>query len=165
MSRSLAVTCLGIFPQKATKCLIPRFDGAILSQKWKEALWDRFVTGAPLTTHAVRSVIQRSQASLAQLSRELGINSRTVAEWCKRATVEDCRTGSAEPRSTALTKAEEAAVVAFRRHALLPQSMTASMPFTPYEYTCRIWTSEPDRFIVNPIHQMPGLNTFPPFAS
>jgi len=30
---------------------------------------------------------------------------------------------------------------------------------TPYEYVARIWTSEPDRFIVNPIHQMPGLNT------
>jgi IS30 family transposase len=30
---------------------------------------------------------------------------------------------------------------------------------TPYEYIARIWTSEPDRFIVDPIHQMPGLNT------
>ena len=29
----------------------------------------------------------------------------------------------------------------------------------PYEYICKIWTSEPDRFILNPIHQMPGLNT------
>ncbi|MFC0200330.1 hypothetical protein ACFFIZ_08340 [Paracoccus rhizosphaerae] len=28
----------------------------------------------------------------------------------------------------------------------------------PYEYTCQIWTSEPDRFILNPIHQMPGMN-------
>ncbi|EIE49374.1 hypothetical protein C357_19176, partial [Citreicella sp. 357] len=30
---------------------------------------------------------------------------------------------------------------------------------TPYEYICKISTSEPDRFILNPIHQMPGLNT------
>ncbi len=29
------------------RCLIPRFDGAILSQEWKEALWDKLVTGAP----------------------------------------------------------------------------------------------------------------------
>ena len=29
----------------------------------------------------------------------------------------------------------------------------------PYEYICKIWTSEPERFILNPIHQMPGLNT------
>ncbi|GEC17535.1 transposase-like protein [Nitrobacter winogradskyi] len=30
---------------------------------------------------------------------------------------------------------------------------------TPYEFICKRWTSEPDRFIINPIHQMPGLNT------
>lgn len=30
---------------------------------------------------------------------------------------------------------------------------------TPYEYIAKIWTSEPDRFIVNPLDQMPGLNT------
>jgi transposase InsO family protein len=29
---------------------------------------------------------------------------------------------------------------------------------TPYEYICKIWTSEPDQFILNPIYQMPGLN-------
>ena len=29
---------------------------------------------------------------------------------------------------------------------------------TPYEYICKIWTSEPDRFILDPIQQMPGLN-------
>jgi len=30
-----------------TTCVIPRFDGAILAQEWKEALQDRFVIGAP----------------------------------------------------------------------------------------------------------------------
>ncbi|MDG6095822.1 hypothetical protein LOC54_12190, partial [Acetobacter sp. AN02] len=30
---------------------------------------------------------------------------------------------------------------------------------TPYEYVCKIWTSEPERFIINPAHQIPGLNT------
>jgi transposase-like protein len=30
---------------------------------------------------------------------------------------------------------------------------------TPYEYICKIWTSDPDRFILDPINQMPGLNT------
>jgi hypothetical protein len=30
---------------------------------------------------------------------------------------------------------------------------------TPYEYIVKIWTSDPDRFIVNPIHQMMGPNT------
>ena len=30
---------------------------------------------------------------------------------------------------------------------------------TPYEYICKVWKSEPKRFRLNPIHQMPGLNT------
>ena len=29
------------------RCLIPRFDGAILSLEWKEAVWDRYGMGAP----------------------------------------------------------------------------------------------------------------------
>ncbi|MFV0408747.1 MAG: IS481 family transposase, partial [Paracoccus sp. (in: a-proteobacteria)] len=59
--------------------------------------------GSATTSHAVRAAIQRSQASLAQLSRELSINPKTVAKWRKRATVEDMKTGPAEPRSTVLT--------------------------------------------------------------
>ncbi|MEM9427901.1 MAG: IS481 family transposase, partial [Pseudomonadota bacterium] len=30
---------------------------------------------------------------------------------------------------------------------------------TPYDCICKIWTSETDRPIVDPIHQMPGLNS------
>ena len=30
---------------------------------------------------------------------------------------------------------------------------------TPYEYICRAWTKEPERFTLNPLQQMPGLNT------
>ena len=29
---------------------------------------------------------------------------------------------------------------------------------TPYEYICKIWTNDPNRFTLNPLHQMPGLN-------
>ncbi|MFC4623597.1 IS481 family transposase, partial [Comamonas nitrativorans] len=29
---------------------------------------------------------------------------------------------------------------------------------TPYEFICKQWTDEPERFTINPIHQMPGLN-------
>ena len=29
---------------------------------------------------------------------------------------------------------------------------------TPYEFICKIWTSQPKRFILNPLQQMPGLN-------
>ncbi|MCB9964408.1 MAG: IS481 family transposase [Rhodospirillales bacterium] len=30
---------------------------------------------------------------------------------------------------------------------------------TPYEYICKIWTNEPDRFTINPFHHTVGLNT------
>jgi hypothetical protein len=29
---------------------------------------------------------------------------------------------------------------------------------TPHEFICKTWTKQPDRFTVDPIHQMPGLN-------
>ncbi|WBU54801.1 IS481 family transposase [Paracoccus sp. SCSIO 75233] len=76
--------------------------------------------GSATTTHAVRAAIQRTQASIAELSRELGINPKTVAKWRKRHTVEDRKTGPRAPRSGILSKEEEAMIVAFRRHTLLP---------------------------------------------
>ena len=30
---------------------------------------------------------------------------------------------------------------------------------TPYEQICKTWTNQPERFIVDPTHQMSGLNT------
>ncbi|MBR2118697.1 MAG: IS481 family transposase, partial [Afipia sp.] len=30
---------------------------------------------------------------------------------------------------------------------------------TPYEFIAKTWTKEPERFRLNPVHQMPGLNT------
>ena len=68
------------------------------------------------------------------MSRELGINPKTVAKWRERATVEDRKTGPKEPRSTVLTEAEEAAVVAFRRHTLLPldNCLYALQPSIPH---------------------------------
>lgn len=29
---------------------------------------------------------------------------------------------------------------------------------TPYEFICKCWASEPERFTLDPVHQMPGLN-------
>ena len=54
------------------------------------------------------------------MSRELGINPKTVAKWRKRETVEDLKTGPKERHSTVSTEAEEAMIFAFRRHTLLP---------------------------------------------
>ena len=76
--------------------------------------------GSATTTHAVRAAMQGSQATLAALSQELGINPKTVAKWRKRTTFEDLKTGPREPRSTVLSECEEAMIVAFRRHTLLP---------------------------------------------
>jgi hypothetical protein len=30
---------------------------------------------------------------------------------------------------------------------------------TPHEFLCKAWTSEPQRFKLNPLQQTPGLNT------
>jgi len=30
---------------------------------------------------------------------------------------------------------------------------------TPYEYVCKIWTQQPEKFKLDPTLQMPGLNT------
>jgi hypothetical protein len=29
---------------------------------------------------------------------------------------------------------------------------------TPYEFICKLWTKEPQRFNLNPLYHMPGLN-------
>lgn len=29
---------------------------------------------------------------------------------------------------------------------------------TPYEFICKAWASQPERFTLDPLHQMPGLN-------
>jgi hypothetical protein len=29
---------------------------------------------------------------------------------------------------------------------------------TPYEFICKAWTSQPERFKLNPLHKCPGLN-------
>jgi len=72
------------------------------------------------TTEAVRRAIQHSQESLRALARRHGINPKTVAKWRKRCSVSDLRTGPKHPRSTVLTVQQEAVIVAFRRHTLLP---------------------------------------------
>jgi putative transposase len=32
---------------------------------------------------------------------------------------------------------------------------------TPYEYLCKLWTNDPERFTMNSIQKMPGLNNYP----
>jgi transposase InsO family protein len=72
------------------------------------------------TTEAIRRAIQNSQESLRALSKHYGINQKTVAKWKKRVSVTDLPTGPREPKSTVLTVGQEAIIVAFRKHTLLP---------------------------------------------
>jgi hypothetical protein len=99
--------------------LFPRFDVAICSLEWKEALWDKSFTAAP-RPRTQSATIRQSQATTVALSRELGINVKTVAMWRKRETLKDRKTGPTEPSSTVLSSSEEAMIVAFWRHTLLP---------------------------------------------
>ena len=76
--------------------------------------------GSATTTAAVRRAIQHSQESLMALAKRYDINPKTVAKWRGRQSVEDYKTGPANPHSTVLSIEEEAIIVAFRRHTLLP---------------------------------------------
>ena len=89
--------------------------------------------GSATTTHAVRAAIQRSKASVQELSERYGINPKTVRKWRKRSSVEDAPMGPKERRSTVLSPEEEALAVAFRKHTLLPlddclYALQASIP-------------------------------------
>jgi transposase InsO family protein len=76
--------------------------------------------GSARTTEAIRRAIQHSQASLRVLAKRHGINQKTVAKWKRRTSVADMPTGPKTASSTVLTTEEEAVIVAFRRHTLLP---------------------------------------------
>ena len=86
--------------------------------------------GSATTTEAIRRAIQNSQESLRDLARRHGINQKTVAKWRigRRSLI--CPPGPTEPRSTALSAEEEAIIVAFRRHTLLPLEIV-STPCSP----------------------------------
>ena len=76
--------------------------------------------GCATTTEAIRRAIQHSQESLRGLARRYGINPKTVAKWKKRTSVVDQATGPKDARSTVLSIEDEAIVIAFRKHTLLP---------------------------------------------
>jgi transposase InsO family protein len=86
------------------------------------------------TTEAIRRAIQHSQESLRWLAKRHGINPKTVAKWKKRPSVADLPTGPKEAKSTVLTVEDEAIVLAFRRHTLLPlddclYALQATIPY------------------------------------
>ncbi len=84
--------------------------------------------GSATTTEAVRRAIQHSQESLRALAKRYGINQKTVAKWKRRTLVTDVPTGPKDVRSTVLSIDEEAIIVAFRRHTLLPLNASSAAP-------------------------------------
>ena len=90
--------------------------------------------GSARTTTAVRRAIQVSQESVRALARRYGLSPTTVQKWRKRQTVTDERMGPKQPRSTVLSIEEEAMIVAFRRHTLLPldDCLYALQPTIPH---------------------------------
>src|SRR5215211_4444461 len=76
--------------------------------------------GSATTTKAVRRAIQVRQESVRALARRYGVSPTTVQKWRKRQTVTDERMGPKQPRSSVLSIEEEAIIVAFGRHTLLP---------------------------------------------
>ena len=76
--------------------------------------------GSATTTEAVRRAIQLRQESVRVLAKRYGISPTTVQKWRKRSSTADAKMGPKEVRSSVLTAEEEAIIVAFRRHTLLP---------------------------------------------
>jgi hypothetical protein len=76
--------------------------------------------GSARTTARVRAELQGSKESSRALAVRYGLNPKTVLKWRKRTTTSDAPMGPKDPRSTVLTPAEEAIVVAFRQKTLLP---------------------------------------------
>jgi transposase-like protein len=90
--------------------------------------------GSATTTEAIRRAIQNSQESLRALAKRYGINQKTVVKWKGRTSVADLPTGPKEPKSTVLSIEEEAVIVAFRKHTLLPldDCLYALQPTIPH---------------------------------
>ena len=80
----------------------------------------RLLDKCATTTEKVRRARQNSQESIRTLAKKYGINPKTVTKWKKRQTVKDSPMGPHKRRSTVLSSQDEALIVAFRRHTLLP---------------------------------------------
>ena len=119
---------------------VPQFVAGLRQVETFAALALEFTTmgqvlhGCATTTETIRRAIQHSQESLRTLSKRYGINPKTVAKWRQRSSVADLPTGPKEAKSTVLSIGDEAIIVAFRRHTLLPldDCLYALQPTIPH---------------------------------
>jgi transposase len=66
------------------------------------------------TTPRVRRAIQASEEKNVVLAKRYGVNRKTIAKWKARASVSDERMGPKNPRSSVLTRDDEAIILAYR---------------------------------------------------
>src|SRR3981189_2450285 len=92
----------------------------ILFQRGEGGTMGQILHRSATTTEAIRRAIQHSQESLRTLSRRQGINPKMVAKWRRRSSTADHRTGPTVRKSPVLSIEQEAVIVAFRKHTLLP---------------------------------------------
>src|SRR5213595_2684367 len=102
--------------------------------------------GSATTTEAIRRAIQHSKESLRALSRRYGVNQKDGAQAVKRYHYDD-------HDQLRRHLADFVAAYNFARRLKTLKGLT------PFEFVSKCWTSEPDRFTLNPLHQMPGLNS------
>lgn len=76
--------------------------------------------GSARTTEAIRRAIQLRQESVRAAAKRHGVSPTTIQKWRGRQSTADAAMGPKEARSTVLTLEDEATIVAFRRHTLLP---------------------------------------------
>jgi transposase-like protein len=94
----------------------------------------QFLHGCARTTGAVRLAIQYSQESIRALATRYSVSLTAVRNWRKQSQVGEAAMGPKEIHSSVLTPGEEAAVVASRRHTLLPldDCLYALQPTIPH---------------------------------
>ena len=90
--------------------------------------------GSATTTEAVRRAIQHSQESLGPWPSAMASTQRPSRSGDSAARSPTAQPGREEPRSTVLAAEDEAIIVAFRRHTLLPlddclYALQATIPY------------------------------------
>jgi transposase len=113
------------------------FDPALWwynGRRMKGRTMGQVLHGSATTTEAVRRAIQARQESVRAAAKRYGISATTVQKWRSRQTSTDARMGPKEPRSSVLSVEDEAVIVAFRRHTLLPldDCLYALQPTIPH---------------------------------
>lgn len=75
--------------------------------------------GSQTTLEVRREIQRRRDEPSRKLALSLGLNPKTVDKWKRRDTPDDAPTGPKHPVSTALSAAQEALIVVFRKHTRL----------------------------------------------